>query len=69
MKDSFVGLNQVQSTEVASGYKRGFMKEHAYTPPIYRRNVPAGNVVSNTNDIEKWVQLQLGNDSSHAIDK
>lgn len=36
MKDSFVGLHQVQSTDIASGYKIGFMQEQSYTPPIYR---------------------------------
>ncbi|MEI4801860.1 serine hydrolase domain-containing protein [Bacillus sp. NPDC077411] len=69
MKDSFVGLHQVQSTEMASGYKRGFMKEQYYTPPIYRGNIPAGYLISNTNDIAKWMKLQLGNDPSNTIDK
>ncbi|MCJ8013112.1 beta-lactamase family protein [Paenibacillus sp. KQZ6P-2] len=69
MKDSFVGLHQVQSAEMASGYKIGFMKEQAYTPPIYRGNIPAGYMISNTNDIAKWMNLQLGNNLSHAIDK
>lgn len=69
MKDSFVGLHQVQSSEMASGYKIGFMREQTYTPPIYRGNVPAGYVISNTNDIAKWMNLQLGNTPSHAIDK
>lgn len=69
MKESFVGLHQVQSTEMASGYKIGFMQEQSYTPPIYRGNIPAGYLISNTNDIAKWMKLQLGNDSSNAIDK
>ncbi|MGM7635225.1 serine hydrolase domain-containing protein [Bacillus sp. Hm123] len=69
MKDSFVGLHQVQSSEMASGYKIGFMKEQSYTPPIYRGNIPAGYLISNTNDIAKWMKLQLGNDSNNAIDK
>ena len=69
MKDSFVGLHQVQSNEMASGYKIGFMKEQSYSPPIYRGNIPAGYLISNTNDIVKWMKLQLGNDPSNAIDK
>ncbi|MEI4800851.1 serine hydrolase [Bacillus sp. FJAT-51639] len=69
MKESFVGMHQVQSTEMASGYKIGFMQEQPYTPPIYRGNIPAGYLISNTNDIAKWMKLQLGNDSSNAIDK
>lgn len=69
MKDSFVGLHQVQSSEMASGYKIGFMREQTYAPPIYRGNVPAGYVISNTNDIAKWMKLQLGNGPSNANDK
>lgn len=69
MKDSFVGLQQVQSSEMASGYKIGFMRAQPYTPPIYRGNVPAGYIISNTNDIAKWMKLQLGNSRSNAIDK
>ncbi|MBT2632935.1 serine hydrolase [Bacillus sp. ISL-101] len=69
MKDSFVGLHQVQSSEMASGYKIGFMREQPYSPPIYRGNVPAGYIISNTNDIAKWMKLQLGNYRSNAIDK
>ena len=33
MKDSFVGLHQVKSDEMATGYKIGFMREQKYTPP------------------------------------
>lgn len=69
MKESFVGMHQVQSTEMASGYKIGFMQEQPYTPPIYRGNILAGYLISNTNDIAKWMKLQLGNDSSNTIDK
>ena len=60
MKDTYVGLHQVQSDELATGYKIGFMGEQEYTPPIYRGNIPAGYIVSNTNDIAKWLNLQLG---------
>ncbi|EON72147.1 serine hydrolase domain-containing protein [Lysinibacillus sphaericus] len=69
MNDSFVGLQQVNSTEMATGYKRGFMREQTYTPPIYRGNVPAGYIVSNTNDIAKWLNLQLGISQIYPIGK
>ncbi|AIQ12912.1 beta-lactamase [Paenibacillus durus] len=69
MKDSFVGLHQVQSVEMAAGYKIGFTKAQKYTPPVYRGNIPAGYIISNTNDIAKWMNLQLGIDPSHSIDK
>ncbi|AIQ17665.1 beta-lactamase [Paenibacillus sp. FSL H7-0357] len=69
MKDSFVGLHQSQSAELATGYKIGFMKEQAYSPPIYRGNIPAGYIISNANDIAKWMNLQLGTDPSNVMDK
>ncbi|MDM5250513.1 serine hydrolase domain-containing protein [Lysinibacillus sp. G4S2] len=69
MKDSYVGLHQVQSDELATGYKIGFMREQEYTPPIYRGNIPAGYIVSNTNDIAKWLNLQLGAIQNDTISK
>ena len=69
MKDSFVDLHQVKSDEMATGYKIGFMREQKYTPPIYRGNIPAGYIISNTNDIAKWLNLQLGSIQSDTISK
>ena len=69
MNDSYVGLHQVQSDELATGYKIGFMREQEYTPPIYRGNIPAGYIVSNTNDIAKWLNLQLGAIQNDTISK
>jgi len=68
MKDSFVGLHQVKSNEMASGYKIGLMREQEYTPPIYRGNIPAGYIISNTNDIANWLKLQLGNSQINSIE-
>jgi CubicO group peptidase (beta-lactamase class C family) len=69
MTESEIGRHQLTSMEMASGYKIGFMRMQAYTPPIYRGNVPAGYVISNAIDLAKWLNLQLGNDSSQGIDK
>lgn len=67
MNDSFVGLHQVKSDELATGYKIGFMREQKYTPPIYRGNIPAGYIVSNTSDIAKWMNVQLGSQQNNTI--
>ena len=69
MKDSYVGLHQVESNELATGYKIGFMREQEYTPPFYRGNTPAAYIISNSNDIAKWLNLQLGYIQSETIDK
>jgi len=68
MNNTFVGLHQVESNVMASGYKIGLMREQEYTPPIYRGNVPAGYIISNTNDIVKWLKLQLGNSQISSIE-
>lgn len=69
MENTFVGLHQVQSSEIAAGHKLGFRKAQPYTPPVYRGNIPAGYIVSNANDIAKWMNLQLGSDSSIKFDR
>lgn len=69
MKDSYVGLHQLQSGAIATGYKLGFMKEQAYNAPEYRGNIPAGYIISNSNDIAKWLQLQLGQISTREIEQ
>lgn len=68
MKNSYVGLHQVKTNEMASGYKIGLMREQKYTPPIYRGNIPAGYIISNTNDIANWLKLQLGNSQIYSIE-
>ncbi|WP_426980403.1 serine hydrolase [Bacillus pseudomycoides] len=68
MKNSLVGYLQGQSNEMATGYKLRFMRPYAYTQPIYRGNTPAGYVISNTNDLAKWMNLQLGTETNDSID-
>lgn len=67
MNESFVGIHQVHSSKMASGYKIGLMKEQPYIPPVYRGNIPAGYVISNANDIARWLKLQLGNSNIYSI--
>lgn len=68
MYQSFVGIHQVAFPHMASGYKIGLMRELPFTPPIYRGNIPAGYIISNANDIAKWLKLQLGNSEIYSID-
>jgi putative ATP-binding cassette transporter len=44
----------------ATGYKIGFFAPRRYTPPIYRGNNPAGYIISNGEDIARWLKIQLG---------
>ncbi|ARU63817.1 peptide ABC transporter [Tumebacillus avium] len=45
---------------LATGYKPGFLSALAYDAPTYRGNTPAGYLVSNADDMEKWLRFQLG---------
>lgn len=44
---------------LATGYKFGFLRPHAYDAPRYRGNTPAGYVNSTPADIARWMQIQL----------
>ncbi len=44
----------------AQGYKIGFSRARPYNAPYYRGNLPAGYILSNGNDMIRWLRLQLG---------
>ncbi|NBI31159.1 cyclic peptide export ABC transporter [Chengkuizengella marina] len=46
--------------DLAKGYKFEFLHAREYDAPIYRGNKPAGYFISNSEDIAKWLMLQLG---------
>lgn len=60
MADSFVGIQPDLPSEMATGYRLGFLKPREHHPPIYRGNNPAGYIISNGHDIAKWMNAQLG---------
>lgn len=45
---------------LATGYKPGFLTALAYDAPTYRGNTPAGYLISNADDMERWLRVQLG---------
>ncbi|EPY14174.1 MULTISPECIES: serine hydrolase domain-containing protein [Paenibacillus] len=69
MTDSFVGIQSVLPSEMATGYRVGFLKPREYHPPIYRGNNPAGYLVSNSIDIAKWMNAQLGYGLNEQVSK
>jgi len=69
MTDSFVGIQPVLPKEMATGYRVGFLKPRSYLPPIYRGNNPAGYLVSNSIDIAKWMNAQLGYGLNEQVSK
>ncbi len=45
---------------LSKGYKLNFLKPVQYQAPVFRGNTPAGYVISNAIDMERWMKLQLG---------
>lgn len=60
MKSSYVGTSNLDKN-LSSGYKINFYKPRLYEAPVFRNNYPAGYLVSNTEDMIKWLNYQLGN--------
>lgn len=60
MNNSYVGFNSKDKNR-SEGYKISYFKSRVYDAPVFRNNYSAGYVVSNTNDMVKWLQFQLGN--------
>ncbi|MCR8842305.1 beta-lactamase family protein [Paenibacillus sp. SC116] len=69
MTDSKVGVQQIPPANMATGYRLKFTVPTAHTPAIYRGNTPAGYIISNANDIAKWMNVQLGNVQLQGIDQ
>ena len=46
--------------KLATGYKVGFMRPLEYIAPVYRGNGPAGYIITCTDDMAKWLEVQLG---------
>ena len=45
---------------LAQGHKISFFAARPYDPPVYQGNYPAGYLISNAEDVAKWLHFQLG---------
>lgn len=60
LKNTYAGKKEAGEDKLAAtGYKTGLFGNTEYQAPIYRGNTPAGYVVTNGNDLAKWLKLQL----------
>lgn len=44
---------------LADGYRRSFFTTHYYEAPAFRGNTPAGYIISNIVDMERWMKIQM----------
>ena len=69
MTHTFVGHSQdthdiLANSSMALGYKIGFFAARKYNAPVYRGNNPAGYIISNANDMSRWLKVQTGLEES-----
>lgn len=50
----------VAQGKICTGYKLNFFNPVQYDAPIFRGNTPAGYIISNAVDMERWMKLQMG---------
>jgi putative ATP-binding cassette transporter len=59
MTQTSVGV-EMKPAAMATGHKIAFSRPRAFASPVWRGNWPAGYVVSNSRDMTRWLQVQLG---------
>jgi CubicO group peptidase (beta-lactamase class C family) len=62
LNDTYLSRKKEMAHDMATGYKIGFLAPREYEAPVYRGNTPAGYFITNAEDMEKWLKIQLGID-------
>lgn len=65
MTQTYVFSGESLTENMASGYKLCFLKPREYKSPVYNGNAPAGYIISNANDIAKWLKVQMNSDNEN----
>lgn len=60
MFNTSVGYNDNNKQGIASGYKIGFSRARLFDAPVYRGNNPAAYIITDANDIARWLSFQMG---------
>ncbi|RKD31360.1 peptide ABC transporter [Lacrimispora algidixylanolytica] len=60
LQNTSLNASQFSSKNIVEGYKISYLVPRVYNAPIYRGNKPAGYIVSNIEDMEKWLKIQMG---------
>lgn len=59
LNNTLVGKNP-KIEKMAQGYKLGFLGAREYDAPEYRGNNPAGYIITDSIDMARWLQIQMG---------
>lgn len=60
LNSTYLFRDEAGLDRIAKGYKIGFLKPREYNAPVYRGNTPAGYIITDTEDLVKWIRIQLG---------
>ncbi|TCS97012.1 cyclic peptide export ABC transporter [Hazenella coriacea] len=60
LQHTYLFRSEAAQHDLSKGYKIGFLRPMEFDAPMYRGNTPAGYFISNAEDMEKWLQIQLG---------
>ena len=61
LNNTYLFQSEAQATgALAQGYKMNFFQSKPYNAPRYRGNTPAGYIISNVEDMERWIRIQIG---------
>lgn len=69
LNNTYLNKNEVVNEYMTKGYKIGFLKAQLYEAPVYRGNKPAGYIISNAEDMAKWIKIQMGTMNELKFDK
>ncbi|GGD98649.1 cyclic peptide export ABC transporter [Paenibacillus nasutitermitis] len=61
LDETYLDRAEATANGMAQGYKIGFLRTMPYDAPMYRGNKPAGYFISNANDMERWLNIQMEN--------
>ncbi|MBE6052055.1 MAG: cyclic peptide export ABC transporter [Clostridium sp.] len=67
LTNTYLFRNEELNSKITTGYKLGMLKQNVYDAPIYRGNKPAGYIISNIEDMSKWLKIQMGAINNEAI--
>ncbi|MFD3157059.1 serine hydrolase domain-containing protein [Haloimpatiens sp. FM7330] len=68
MNQTYMYRNQIDGSNMSKGYKLFLRKPKKYEAPIYDGNKPAGYIISNINDMAKWLLIQMNSLPTSSFD-
>jgi putative ATP-binding cassette transporter len=69
LNNTYMYKDQSISENMAKGYMLEGLRLHVYDAPIYRGNKPAGYIISNGEDMAKWLKIQMGSSNDSKFDE